>query len=411
MARSRTRSQFINFLDEYIHNEYEINTAGDIEQALLDMFGAVIEKALEGEMENHLGFPRHGSSSTEKRNYRNGHGSKVLKTRLGPVCIQTPRDRNGTFQPEIVAKRQTDAIGIEDKVLALYGKGLSTRDISDSLKDIYQFDLSHEMISNITDKIEPVVRQWQDRPLKSFYPIIYLDAMCVPVKDGVSSSNRSVYSVIGIDVEGRKDVLSITLGDTEGASFWMGVLDGLKSRGVKDVCIACVDGLPGFKQAIQAVFPNTVVQRCIVHLVRQSTKLLPAKKRKDFCRDLRQVYQATSLEMAKAAFEALKANWLLEAPLAYRVWENNIEEVYQLFNFPQEIRKLVYTTNAIESYHSQLRKVTKGKGAFHDEKALMKLLYLRILDVCKGWSRPYPNWSLVLNQFQIIYPDRLEAFL
>jgi len=405
------RKRMIEFLDQYIQSEYEVNTAVDVENALLDMFGGLIEKMLEGEMDSHLGYGRYEASGRKSGNSRNGKGSKKIQTKLGPVSILTPRDRDGSFEPQIVPKRQTDVVGIEDKVLSLYGKGLSTRNISDSLKDIYQFELSHEMVSNITDKILPEIAEWRQRPLKPIYPIIYLDALVVPMKDGVSSVNRAVYSIIGVDTEGRKDILAISIGENESASYWMGLLDELKGRGVKDICIACVDGLSGFKQAIQAVFPQTIVQRCIVHLIRQSTKTVPTKDRKAFCADLRQIYQAINLEMSKKAFEAFKENWASAYPMAVRTWENNIEEVYQIFGFPQEIRRLIYTTNAVESYNSQLRKVTNGKGAFPNENSLMKLLYLRTKEVTKNWYRQIPNWGLIINQFVILYPERFSPYL
>lgn len=406
-----TRSNYIDALYDHIHEEYEIREARDYESALLDMFGGLIQKALEGELDHHLGYNRYDSRNKSTTNSRNGKKPKTIKTRLGETTIMSPRDREGSFEPQIVPKRQSNVAGIEDRVLGLYAKGMSTRDIAASVQDLYSFEVSHEMVSNVTDKIIPHVQEWQNRPLKAVYPIIYLDALHVPIKDGVGSSNRAVHCIIGIDLEGRKDVLSVSIGGTESASYYLGLLDELKARGVKDIGVACVDGLSGFKQAIQAVFPQALVQRCIVHLIRQSTKVLSSKERKDFCYDLKKIYQAAGLEMARLAFGHLKEKWGATHPLAVRVWENNIEEVYQIFSFPQEIRKLIYTTNAIESYNSQLRKVLGGKGAFPNEMAVMKLIYLKSMDMAKSWSRSIPNWGQMLNQFLILYPGRFEPYL
>ena len=268
-----TRKAAMNQLFNLIQDEYEIKSAGDIEAALLDMFGSFIEKALEAELDQHLGYSRYDFRNKATSNTRNGRKPKTVQTRLGETTIQAPRDREGSFEPQIIPKRQTNVIGIEDKILALYAKGLSTRDISKALEEIYGFEASHETISNVTDKIIPLIQDWQKRPLEAVYPIIYLDALHVKVKDGVGASTKAVYCIIGVSLDGRKDVLSLSIGESESASYWMSLLDELKARGVQDICIACVDGLSGFKQAIQAVFPHALVQRCLVHLIRQSTPI------------------------------------------------------------------------------------------------------------------------------------------
>ena len=406
-----TRKAAVNQLFNLIQDEYDIKSASDIEAALLDMFGGFIEQALEAELDQHLGYSRYDFRHKSTSNTRNGRKPKTIQTRLGETTVQAPRDREGSFQPQIVPKRQTNVIGIEDKILSLYAKGLSTRDISKTLEEIYGFETSHETISAVTDKVIPLIQEWQQRPLEPVYPIIYLDALHVKMRDGMSASNRAVYCVIGVSLEGRKDVLSLSIGEAESASYWMGLLDELKARGVHDICIACVDGLSGFKQAIQAVFPHALVQRCLVHLIRQSTKFVSYQDRKSFCYDLKQIYQAISQSAAEQAFETFKEKWNRLVPLAVRVWENNIEEVYQLFKFPKEIRKMIYTTNAIESYNSQLRKVLKGKGAFPNETSVMKLIYLQTIEVTKKWQRQISNWSQILNQLLILYPDRLTPYL
>ena len=406
-----TRKAAMNQLFNLIQEEYDIKSASDIEAALLDMFGGFIEQALEAELDQHLGYSRYDFRHKSTSNTRNGRKPKTIQTRLGETTVQAPRDREGSFQPQIVPKRQTNVIGIEDKILSLYAKGLSTRDISKTLEEIYGFETSHETISAVTDKVIPLIQEWQQRPLEPVYPIIYLDALHVKMRDGISASNKAVYCVIGVSLEGRKDVLSLSIGEAESASYWMSLLDELKARGVQDICIACVDGLSGFKQAIQAVFPHALVQRCLVHLIRQSTKFVSYQDRKSFCYDLKQIYQAISQSAAEQAFQTFKEKWNRLVPLAVRVWENNIEEVYQLFKFPKEIRKMIYTTNAIESYNSQLRKVLKGKGAFPNETSVMKLIYLQTIEVTKKWQRQISNWSQILNQLLILYPDRLTPYL
>jgi len=406
-----TRKAAMNQLFNLIQDEYDIKSASDIEAALLDMFGGFIEQALEAELDQHLGYSRYDFRHKSTSNTRNGRKPKTIQTRLGETTVQAPRDREGSFQPQIVPKRQTNVIGIEDKILSLYAKGLSTRDISKTLEEIYGFETSHETISAVTDKVIPLIQEWQQRPLEPVYPIIYLDALHVKMRDGISASNKAVYCVIGVSLEGRKDVLSLSIGEAESASYWMSLLDELKARGVQDICIACVDGLSGFKQAIQAVFPHALVQRCLVHLIRQSTKFVSYQDRKSFCYDLKQIYQAISQSAAEQAFQTFKEKWNRLVPLAVRVWENNIEEVYQLFKFPQEIRKMIYTTHAIESYNSQLRKVLKGKGAFPNETSVMKLIYLQTIEVTKKWQRQISNWSQILNQLLILYPDRLTPYL
>ena len=406
-----TRKAAMNQLFNLIQDEYDIKSASDIEAALLDMFGGFIEQALEAELDQHLGYSRYDFRHKSTSNTRNGRKPKTIQTRLGETTVQAPRDREGSFQPQIVPKRQTNVIGIEDKILSLYAKGLSTRDISKTLEEIYGFETSHETISAVTDKVIPLIQEWQQRPLEPVYPIIYLDALHVKMRDGISASNKAVYCVIGVSLEGRKDVLSLSIGEAESASYWMSLLDELKARGVQDICIACVDGLSGFKQAIQAVFPHALVQRCLVHLIRQSTKFVSYQDRKSFCYDLKQIYQAISQSAAEQAFQTFKEKWNRLVPLAVRVWENNIEEVYQLFKFPKEIRKMIYTTNAIESYNSQLRKVLKGKGAFPNETSVMKLIYLQTIEVTKKWQRQISNWSQILNQLLILYPDRLTPFI
>lgn len=328
MTRKAAMKQLFNLMQD----EYEIKSANDIEAALLNMFGNFIEQALEAELDQHLGYSRYDFRNKSTSNTRNGRQSKTIQTRLGETMIQAPRDREGSFEPQIVPKRQTNVIGIEEKILSLYAKGLSTRDISKTLEEIYGFETSHETISAVTDKVIPLIKEWQQRPLEAVYPIVYLDALHVKVRDGMSASTKAVYCIIGVSLDGRKDVLSLSIGEAESASYWMSLLDELKARGVQDICIACVDGLSGFEQAIQAVFPHALVQRCLVHLIRQSTKFVSYQDRKSFCYDLKQIYQAVNRSAAEQAFEIFKNKWSPIVPLAVRVCINvNKKVVLPLF--------------------------------------------------------------------------------
>ncbi|WP_068558145.1 IS256 family transposase, partial [Thermotalea metallivorans] len=296
------------------------------------------------------------------KNSRNGFKEKNIVSKYGESTIQVPRDRESTFQPQVVKKGQKDVHGIEDKILSMYAKGLSTRQISESLRDIYGIDTSHETISNITDKILPFIRDWQNRPLEPIYPFVYFDALFVSVKEGHRTAKKAVYTAIGIDLSGRKDVLGIWISETESAHFWLTVLDELKGRGVQDICIACIDGLNGLAEAIEAIYPKARIQRCIVHLIGNATKYVSAKDRKAFCSDIKAIYGAATRREAEDAFEVLREHWIEKYPLAVRIWENNLDKVLCLYDFPREIRHIIYTTNAIESYHSSLRKVINTKA-------------------------------------------------
>lgn len=392
---------------------FGINNVEDLNEALKEMFSHTMENMLEAELDNHLGYTKYDYKNKDhsKPNARNGRKGKKIISKFGESIIQVPRDRDGSFEPQVVPKRKKDVSGIEDKVLSMYAKGVSTREISETLLDIYGIQTSHETISKMVDKILPYIREWQGRPLEPVYPFVYFDAMFVSVKDGIKATKKAVYTVVGIDLKGRKDVLGLWLSETESAHFWLSILDELKGRGVEDIFIACIDGLSGLREAIEAVFPRTKTQRCIIHLIRNSTKYVSNKDRKGFCGDLKEIYNAASKQLAETAFEALKANWEVKCPLAVRVWESNIESVFQLFEFPQEIRKIIYTTNAIESYNSQLRAVSRGKASFPSDESVLKLFYLRTMDVVKKWNRSIQNWSQVLNQLMILFGERVNKYL
>ncbi len=378
------------------------------EGILAQLFGRTIEQMLEGELTAELGYEKYEAKGRNSGNSRNGSRSKKLKTSTGEVEIAIPRDRKGSYEPKVLAKYQTKTNELEDKVMAMYSKGMSTRDIEELLAETYGVEVSAATISTITDKVWPLVEQWQNRPLATIYPIIYLDAIHIKLRREGKVENVAVYTVLGVDVEGQRDVLGHWVGDgAEGANFWLTVLSDLHSRGVKDILIACVDGLSGFSEAIEAIFPATQVQRCIIHQIRASLKYVLSKDRKPFVADLKKIYQAHTREEAEMELLHLSEKWADKYAIAVRSWENNWQHLSTFFNFPDQIRRLIYTTNTIEGYHRQLRKVTKTKAAFPTVQAIRKLLYLANERITKKWTMPIPNWALILNQLAIRFEGRL----
>jgi len=380
-----------------ILEEYQPQSKEEMQAALKDIFGPVFESMLQGEMEGHLGYEPHDHSYKDTQNRRNGYISKTVKTSYGEIPIDVPRDRDGSFEPQLIPKRTKDVSGIEDKVLAMYAKGMSQRDIADTIEDIYGFDISHETISEITDKVLDELTEWQSRPLKKFYTFLFVDCMYVTIRKDYETKNYAVYAILGYDVNGVKDILGLWLNESESKHTWMQIFDEIKSRGVEDVLFISMDGVSGLEDGAKAIFKNTVVQRCMVHLIRNSIKYIPSKDYKPYTAQLKKVYGAPSLKAAEAEFEKFKQTWS-QYPGAIDVWSRNWEHVAQLFAYGSAIRKVMYTTNAIESVNSSFRKVTK-KGAFPNENALLKLLYLRITELYKKWKhRPVSNWALVRNQ-------------
>ena len=387
--------------------ELGITTVGELQTAMRDMFAGTLEDMLKAELDEHLGYEKHDQQTKETTNRRNGTTPKTLKTaHSGELAIEVPRDREGSFRPQIIPKGQNDVSEIEDKVMSMYAKGLSDRDISAIIEDIYGFSLSHEMISRIVERVTPRFEAWQSRELEAVYAFVYVDAMVVKVKKDGKSINKAVYSVLGIDLEGHKDVLGLWMSENEGAHFWMVVFDELKARGVQRMLFVCIDGLKELEQGILSIFPQTRVQRCMVHLQRNSIRYIPTKLYKEFCHDARAIYGAVSLSAAEQALQTLKEKWS-EYPSAVRVWVDNFEHVERLFDLPGPIRRMVYTTNMIEGFNSALRKVTRGKAAFPNDEAVYKALFLRISDLVKKWTMPVPNWSLVLGQLDILFPNFL----
>lgn len=371
------------------------------------LFADTLEQMLDAELTAHLGYERHAPEGRNSGNSRNGTRPRKLRTSTGDTSIQLPRDRNSTFQSPLLDAYQTSTNELEDKIIGLYGKGMSARDIQDTLQEAYGVEVSAATISTVTDKVWGLVEAWQNRPLSAIYPIVYLDAIHLKLRRDGKVVNMAVYIVLGVDLDGHRDVLGHWVGDgAEGANFWLSVVTDLQARGVQDIFIACIDGLTGFKDAIQAVFPRTQIQRCIVHQVRQSLTYVAWKDRKAFVADLRTIYQAPTREAAETRLLELAERWSDRYPMAVRSWEINWEDLATMFEYGAEIRRLIYTTNSIEGYNRQLRKVTKTKGAFPTDEAARKLLFLVNRDITRKWITPIANWARIRNQLAIRFADR-----
>lgn len=397
---------------QMIIDQYKPGSVEDMNDAMKDIFGPLFEGLLKGEMDHHLGYDSNDKGPKETENRRNGYGEKTLKTSYGEVPIEVPRDRDGTFEPQIVPKRKKDVSEIENKVLAMYARGMSQRDISSTIEDIYGFSVSHEMISDITDAILPEVEEWRNRPLKKCYAFLFVDCMYVTMRSDYEAKETAVYSILGYDLTGRKEILGLWLNPTESKNCWMQVFDEIKARGVEDVFFISMDGVSGLEDGAKAIFPKVIVQRCIVHLIRNSIKYVPTKDYKKYTTDLKRVYGAANLKAGRAAFDTFCENWK-QYPGAVDVWKRNFQHVEQLYDYGSAVRKVMYTTNAIESVNSSFRKVTK-KGAFPNENALFKLLYLRVKELDQKWSDGHlTNWSMVLNQLMVndLFRDRIQKYL
>jgi putative transposase len=368
---------------------------------------AVLERAMQAEMTEHLGYEKHDQAGNNSGNSRNGKTTKALKGDFGEVPLETPRDRNGTFAPKIVAKGQTRFTGFDDKIVSMYARGMSTREITGHLEEIYGVEVSPTLISSITEAVMEEVKLWQGRPLDGVYPIVYLDALYVKVRDAGHIRNRAIYVAIGVNLKGNKEVLGLWTGEAEGAKFWLQILTDLKNRGVSDIFIACVDGLTGFPKAIETVYPQTQVQLCIVHQVRASLNYVSWKQRKAVAADLQLVYRASTAEDAYFQLEAFAEKWDGAYPTISQMWRRNWEHLTPFFAYPADIRKVIYTTNAIESLHMSLRKVIKTRGSFPTPDAALKLLYLALEHIAKKWTMPVQNWKAALQRFTILLGDRV----
>lgn len=400
-----------NELAQKILDAYQPESVEDMQEALKDIFGPLFETMLKGEMNHHLGYDSNSKDAKPTDNRRNGYGSKKVKTSYGEIDIDVPRDRDASFEPELIKKRQTDVSSIENKVLAMYARGMSQRDISKTIEDIYGFSISHEMVSDITDSILPELEEWQSRSLNKCYAFVFVDCLYTTIRNQYETKEYAVYTILGYTLEGRKEILGLWLNETESKNRWMQIFDEIKGRGVEDIFFMSMDGVSGLEAGARSIFPNVVVQRCIVHLVRNSIKYVPTKDYKAFTASLKKVYGAPSLQASRTAFEAFKKQWS-SYPGAIGVWDRNFNHVEQLFDYGSDIRRIIYTTNAVESVHSSFRKVTK-KGAFPNENALLKLLYLRTQELHTKWNGgTIRNWSMVLNQLMINdkFKDRIEKY-
>jgi putative transposase len=370
---------------------------------------AILERALHAELTEHVGYEKHDPAGHHSGNSRNGTSKKNLKGDFGELELETPRDRNGSFEPQIVAKGQTRFTGFDDKIISMYSRGMTTREIEGHLKEIYGIEVSPALISNVTEAVMEEVKAWQSRPLDELYPILYMDALRVKIRDGGHIQNRAIHVAMGVNLEGHKEILGLWTAQNEGAKFWLQVLTDLQNRGVKDIFIACVDGLKGFPETIETVYPNTEVQLCIVHLVRGSLGYVSWKQRKAVASDLRQVYQAATAYEADLQLDTFAKKWDGVCPMVSQTWRRNWERITPFFAYPAEIRKVIYTTNAIESLNMSLRKIIKMRGSFPNDEAAFKLLYLALRNASKKWTMPVQNWREALNRFSILWPERMPV--
>ncbi|MBN2403918.1 MAG: IS256 family transposase [Spirochaetes bacterium] len=367
----------------------------------------LVEKAMTSEMDQHLGYPKHDPAGKNSGNSRNGKSKKSIITDHGSIPIEVPRDRNGDFEPQIVKKRQRRFDGFDDKIISMYGRGITTRDIQSHLKDIYGVEVSPEFISNVTDAVIEDAREWQNRPLDPFYAIVYFDAIIVKGRSESRVVNKAVYTAIGVNIQGKKEALGLWISENEGAKFWAGIMTELKNRGVTDILIACIDGLKGLPEAINSLFPKTRIQLCIVHMIRNSTKFVSYKERKEICTDLKKIYSAITEEEGSLALDSFGEKWDKKYPMISKSWRTNWNNLNEFFGYPDSIRKIIYTTNAIESLNFSLRKVTKNRSAFPTDDAIIKLLYLSLTNASKKWTMPIRDWGTALNQFAIYFGERV----
>jgi len=386
----------------------DVKDMSDVNELFKEMVGSVLENGLEGELEEELGYSKYDYKNRDTDNYRNGHSSKTIKSSFGDVEIAVPRDRNGEFEPQLVKKQQTTLSGdIEDKIISMYAKGMTTGDIEAHIQEIYGLEVSDSTVSRITDKILPIAKEWQRRPLESIYAVVFMDAIHYHVRKEGSIVKKAVYITIGVDLNGVKDVFGMWIGENESAKFWASVMNEIKNRGVDDILIACVDGLTGFTDAIEAVYPKTEIQQCIIHQIRNSTKFVSYKDIKELMSDLKAVYGAPDEQSALFELEVFNEKWSKKYPKIAVSWRNNWVNLSTYFKYPQEVRTLIYTTNSIEGFNRQLRKVTKNKGVFPTDDSLFKMLYLAMMDITKKWTGRRKDWGQIHSQLELFFAERL----
>ena len=402
--RERLNERKKNIIAQLIQ-EYDIHTAEDIQDALKDLLGRTIESMLTAELDNHLGYDPY--ERTDSANARNGKKQKTLRSKYGEIPIEVPQEREGSFEPQIVKKRQKDISSIEDKIISMYAKGLTTRQISEQIEDIYGFEVSDGMISDITDKLLPDIQDWQKIPLSSVYPIIFIDAVHFSVRDNHVIKKLAAYVILGINEDGRKEVLSIQIGENESSKYWLSILNELKNRGVKDILILCADGLSVIKESINVAFPNTEYQRCLVHQVRNTLKYVANKDKKEFATDLKTIYHAPSEELGHSRMLEVTDKWQSHYPNAMKSWSDNWDVISPIFKFSADVRKVIYTTNAIESLNSTYRRLNRQRSVFPSDTSLLKALYLATFEATKKWTLPLRNWGKVYGELSIMFEGRL----
>jgi len=386
-------------------------TKDDLDGIMKMMWQSLLNQALDTEMDEHLGYKKHESAGRGSDNRRNGRTSKTLKGELGPIEVETPRDRNSQFEPQIVPKHKRRFEGFDHKILALYAKGMTTRDVQQTLEELYDVEVSPGLISQVTEAVQEEVRQWQARPLDEVYPIVFLDGLVVKVRVDGRITQQTIYLAVGINMQGKKELLGLWISQNEGAKFWLDVLTDLKNRGLKDIFVACVDGLKGFPDAIQTVFPQTQVQLCLVHLVRNALRYVSFKDRKAVAGDLKLIYRAATLDEAESALEEFSQAWDTKYPAISRSWKNHWENLIPFFEYPEDIRRVIYTTNAIESINSVIRKAIRNRKIFPSKESAVKIVYLAIREASKKWTMPIQNWNAALNRFAIAFEDRFPQHL
>ena len=405
MARKRKLNENKKNIIASLIEEYDIQTAADVQEALKDLLGGTIQEMMEAELDNHLGYKSYERS--DNPDYRNGTKSKTLRSTVGEIPIAVPKDRDGDFEPKVVPKYKKDISDIESKVISLSAKGLTTRQISSVIEDIYGCEISEGMVSNITDKIMPDIEAWQNRPLSAVYPIVFVDCIHFSVRDEHIVKKLAAYIILGISIDGHKEVLSITVGENESAKFWFSVLNSLKNRGVKDIFVLCADGLSGIKESIATAFPKTEYQRCIVHQVRNTLKYVANKDMKEFAKDLKTIYHAADEKTGYEQMLKVKEKWDAKYPNAMERWVNNWDVISPIFKFSETVRKVIYTTNAIESLNSTYRRLNSQRSVFPSDTALLKALYLSTFEATKKWTMPLRNWGRVYGELSIMYSDRI----
>lgn len=397
-------------LKEFV-NSQKFTSTKDIMNSMKELFSDVLQQVMEAELEEKLGYEKSERISNNeenccRKNYRNGYSKKTVKTQLGEIDVKIPRDRNGEYEPQIIGKYSRNADGMEEKILGLYACGMSQRDIAEQIKNLYDVDISDGLVSKIVEKISPEVTAWQNRPLESVYPFVFMDAIHYKVKENHQYITKAAYVVLGIRLDGHKDILGVWIGENESAKFWLSVLNDLKNRGIEDVYVFCVDGLTGFRDAIAATFPKSQIQRCIIHQIRSSTRYVSYKDIKPLMADLKKVYQAINEDEARDALVQFKDNWAKTYPSCVRSWEENWDILSTFFAYPCEVRRIIYTTNIIEGLNRQFRKITKNKPSFTNDDSLRKILYLASQNIVEHWSAVCRNWDMVSDQLRIMFSDR-----